>query len=97
MLNITWDFAIMMEAQYNLGLCYYNGKGVTKNYTEAVKWYRKAAEQGDAYAQYNLGLCYKNGYGVPKDISQAVVWYRKAARQGDDGAQQALTRLGYSW
>ena len=85
------------SGQYNLGLCYYNGKGVTKNYTEAVKWYRKAAEQGDAYAQYNLGLCYKNGYGVPKDISQAVVWYRKAARQGDDGAQQALTRLGYSW
>ena len=31
-------------AQYNLGLIYANGKGVTQDYKEAVKWYRKAAE-----------------------------------------------------
>ena len=33
-------------AQFNLGLMYYNGRGVTKDYTEAIKWYKKAAEQG---------------------------------------------------
>ena len=32
-------------AQYNLGLMYKNGWGVTQDYAEAVKWYRKAAEQ----------------------------------------------------
>jgi TPR repeat protein len=26
------------EAQYKLGRSYYNGKGVTKDYKEAVKW-----------------------------------------------------------
>ena len=46
------------DAQNNLGLCYQYGKGVAKDYAEAVKWYRKAAEQGHARAQCNLGYCY---------------------------------------
>lgn len=29
-----------------------------------MKWYRKAAEQGYAYAQNSLGRCYENGKGV---------------------------------
>lgn len=35
-----------MTAQYNLALCYEYGKGVEKNKSEAIKWYRKSAEQG---------------------------------------------------
>ena len=42
------------EAQFNLGVFYENGYGVTKDYTEAVKWWRKAAEQGDAEAKIKL-------------------------------------------
>ena len=42
---------------------YDEGRGVPENDTEAVKWYRKAAEQGDASAQYNLGVMYANGWG----------------------------------
>jgi len=38
-------------AQHNLGLMYYDGEGVVQDYIEAVKWYRKAADQGDAPAQ----------------------------------------------
>ena len=75
------------NAQYNLGVCYENGYGVTQDYSHAVYWYRKAAGQGDANAQYNLGVCYENGYGVMQDYSQAVYWYRKAAEQGDAFAQ----------
>ena len=30
------------KAQYNLGVMYDNGKGVTQDYKEAVKWYRKS-------------------------------------------------------
>ncbi len=40
---------------------------MTKDYVEAVKWYRKAAEQNHAVAQVNLGVCYANGNGVVKD------------------------------
>ena len=43
-------------AQYNLGVCYYNGEGVAQNYAEAVKWWSKAAEQGQAEAKTALRL-----------------------------------------
>ena len=43
-----------MDVPNNLGICYENGYGVTQNMGKAVKWYRKAAEQGDAYAQRRL-------------------------------------------
>jgi TPR repeat protein len=39
-------------AQYNLGVMYTNGKGVSKDAKQAVYWYKKAAEQGYAGAQY---------------------------------------------
>ena len=68
-------------------ICYDNGQGVAKDEAEAVKWYRKAAEQNDAEAQYNLGICYANGQGVAKDEAEAVKWYRKAAEQNDAAAQ----------
>ncbi len=57
---------------------------------EAVKWYRKAAEQGNATAQNNLGVCYENGDGVAKDMKEAVKWYQKAAEQGNADAQLNL-------
>ena len=57
---------------------------------EAVKWYRKAAEQNHAEAQYNLGVCYSNGQGVAKDEVEAVKWYRKAAEQNFAAAQYNL-------
>ena len=44
----------VMEAQVNLGHMYIRGDGVKKDYAEAAKWYKKAAEQGYAEAQFNL-------------------------------------------
>ncbi|MFQ5672316.1 MAG: tetratricopeptide repeat protein, partial [Nitrospinales bacterium] len=55
------------EAQNALGLMYELGLGVQKDYQQAVKWYRLAAEQGVAWAQFNLGLMYHEGQGVQQD------------------------------
>ena len=71
-----------------------NGFGVAKDYAEAVKWYMKAAEQGNSAAQYNLGLMYKNGNGVAKDRGGARKWFQKAADQGDEDAKKELRNLG---
>ena len=84
-------------AQDHLGNMYYWGNGVSQDYSEAVKWYRKAAEQGDAEAQNNLGQMYRNGYGVSKDYSEAIKWYRKAARQGNETAKKNLRILNETW
>ncbi|WP_457646507.1 tetratricopeptide repeat protein [Profundibacter sp.] len=74
-------------AQYNLGVMYDNGEGVSKDAVEAVRWYRLAAKQGYSFAQYNLGLMYANGDGVSKDAVEAVRWFRLAAEQGVASAQ----------
>lgn len=58
-----------------------------EKWEEAVKWYRKAAEQGHASAQYNLGWCYDNGYGVVRNESEAVKWFYMAAVQNHSEAQ----------
>jgi TPR repeat protein len=78
-------------AQGALGSFYYTGRGVAKDYVEAVKWSRKAAEQGDAENQTSLGNAYFNGKGVDKDYVEAVKWFRMAGAQGN---VLALHRLG---
>ena len=75
-------------AEYKLGLCYEYGEGVEKDMSEAVKWYRKSAEQGYAQAQCNLGDCYYRGEGVRQDQKEAAKWYRKSAKQGFAKAQE---------
>ncbi len=64
------------KAQYSLGDMYRDGKGVTKDSAEAVKWYRKSADQGNVEAQVRLGF-------LSKDSAEQVKWLRMAADQGD--------------
>lgn len=64
--------------------------GNQPNYSQAVFWYRKAAEQGNTDAQNNLGIMYANSRGVAQDFIEAVYWYRKAAEQGNAIAQNNL-------
>ena len=71
-----------------------NGQGVKQDKQEAVKWYRKAAEQGDPDAQCNLGVCCANGEGVKQNVQEAVKWFRQSAEQGNENAKKALKELG---
>ncbi len=78
------------DAQHLLGLMYYMGRGVKRDYPQALAWHRKAALQGKADAQYVVGAMYYTGNSVPQDQKQAVSWFRKAAEQGHAEAQHAL-------
>jgi len=69
------------EIQNMFGDMYAYGHGASHDRTQAVSWYRKAAEQGYAEAQFNLGMMYYNGYGVHQDKTQAVSWLCMAAEQ----------------
>jgi TPR repeat protein len=73
-------------AQLNLALMY----GLRNDNVTAAKWYRKAAELGDAKAQFELGRCYAKGKGVSKSMEEAAAWYRKASDQGLAVAQWSL-------
>ena len=58
-------------------------RGAPQDYQEALKWYRKAAEQGYVPAQVHLGTVYFEGRIVPQNYQESVKWFRKAADQGD--------------
>ena len=92
-LRFAWNVEDKL-AQCNFGLFYLYGLGVNQSASEAVKWFRKAAEQGYAHAQYHLGWCYATGEGVEKDIGEAVRWYQTAEKQGSMFAKYELKRLG---
>jgi uncharacterized protein len=71
-------------AQNECGEALYAGKhGVARNAVEAVKWFRRAAEQNFAAAQANLGVCFERGDGVAKYEVEAYKWDLLAAAQGD--------------
>lgn len=52
------------------------------NYQEAVKWFKKAANQGVAQAQSNLGAMYDKGEGVRPDESKAKALFGQACDNG---------------
>ena len=82
-----------VEAQFNLGLLYDQGRGVPKDKQEALRWYRRAAIQADMFAQNALGDNYWEGTGVPKDDREAVRWWRLAADKGFVPAQHSLGKI----
>lgn len=78
------------NAQFNLGIIYYNGQGVKQDYQEAFKWFKLAVEQNHAGAQFNLGVTYYNGHGVKQDDQEAFKWFKLAAEQNYARAQLML-------
>ena len=60
---------------------YTNGEGLKKDYTEAAKWYRLAANQGHVKAQFQLGMLYKKGLGIAQDYTEATRWLKLSMDQ----------------
>jgi SH3-like domain-containing protein len=78
------------EAQFAMGVVYFEGHGVSKNLDEALAWFRKAANSGHPTAMFNLGVAYWEGRGLSKNFSQAVDWWERAAESGDVASQYNL-------
>ncbi len=90
----TFVADLSVEQILEMGNNYFFGqKGKPKDYAEALKWFRKAADQGSVLGQYNLGVMYADGYGVAQDYTEALKWYRKAAEQGNAFAQNNLGNM----
>lgn len=72
------------RAQFSLGLMNYrigdlSFDKTTGNLSEALIWYRRAAEQGDVNSEIVLALAYAEGIGVPQNDVEAYKWYDIAA------------------
>ncbi|CAB4482487.1 unnamed protein product [Rhizophagus irregularis] len=74
------------EAKVRYGDCLYHGKGVDQNFSEALKYFEKAAEDGFKIAMYNVGDMYYNGVGCTKDIEKAKYYMKLAAYNNYESA-----------
>ncbi|MUL36921.1 tetratricopeptide repeat protein [Gloeocapsopsis dulcis] len=71
------------EAQCIIANMYHLGLGLERNTLEAVKWYKKSAEQGYGLASNNLaGIFLVGDDGIEVDQAEAKKWYKKAREQG---------------
>lgn len=93
-----------MFAQNLIGIAYKCGMGVVRDHALSTKWFRKAAEQGEADAQFNLARLYgsevngvyRTGRAVPADDVEALKWYQRSAEQGHTQAQLKLGELYFA-
>jgi len=89
-------------AQDYVGVMYQFGHGVEKNKKEAIKWYKKAAEQGYPLAQFSLGMVYQDSddarsfQEIEQNYRESAKWLTMAAEQGYAPAQQNLGSAYYS-
>lgn len=83
------------QAQYELAVFYYEGKGVAADLAQALVWLEAAAENNNVLAQRFLGALYLNGVSadgkmtVKPDVKKGASWYLRAA-YNDDGPSQAV-------
>ena len=73
-----------------MGVMYVRGLGVPKDYKESARWFKSAAEQGNAGAQFEVGMMYYKGEGVSSDLKESARWFKLAADQGNKQAKKAL-------
>ena len=78
-----------IEAQFMLGNIYESGgQDARQSSTNAMKWYKRAADKGHVEAQMSIARIYLAEQQYP----EALAWYEKAARQGN---ALAINNLAY--
>ena len=93
-----WETMPAVEAGYEpwyfeAGKEFAIGEIVPQDLKEASKWFRLAAEQGEAGAMFCLGACYLEGTGVKMDKGEALKWFEKAAALGHERSAKMLKKL----
>lgn len=90
--------ARLAHVAFKIGLAYEkgqavvgDGKPVLPDYERAAKWYRRAADAGNADAQFSMGYLYEQGLGVPRNIVRAYADYLFAERDARDEVREAAT------
>lgn len=77
------------SAEYMLGILYYSGRGVPRNYKRALSLYRQSVKDGCLDAYLDLGFMYQQGNGVERNFTEAMKMYKNAYTKGTTHAQQA--------
>jgi len=81
------------QSEFNLGLIYQFGWGTEKDTDEAIRWYTRAANQGNDKAALILSGIYGNGDTGKADMDKAMMWLKTAARLGNKSANDTLLEM----
>ncbi len=84
-----------VRAQVTLGLMYEQGEGVARNVAQAVQWFERAAQNGNATLRHDLAVKYFKGEGIPQDYAAAAKWWKLSAADGLAQSQYDLGVLFY--
>jgi TPR repeat protein len=66
------------------------GEGVSKSLTEAAKYLKMSADQGDLEAQFRFGLCLRLGEGVTRDEERALSYFKMSVDRNNVLGQVAF-------
>lgn len=80
-----------MGCAFRLGIAYYLGRGVPRDYVKARGFFEASAGKGCAKAMFNLGVMFENGFGAERDPERAMKNYLQAA---DLGNAKAMYNVG---
>lgn len=80
------------DAQFNIAILYFQGRGLSRDIQEGLRWMRQAANQGHELAKDFLSLWSNDLDTTSFGSSIAVLWLKEAARNWD---LDALYQLGY--
>ena len=84
------------QAANYLGIHYYMGAGVERDFLQSAAWFEVGALAGAAAAQKNLGVMYYRGLGVEQDYYRAYGWMYYAHKGGNKEARNYLELMQFS-
>ena len=83
------------DAMVELGIRYYNGKNIQKNYELALEYFKLAEISGNIRGTYGIAICYYYGRGLKQDYEKAYNLFKEMADCGDIGAKGYIADMYY--
>tara|TARA_B100000575_G_scaffold141922_1_gene113189 strand:- start:31 stop:471 length:441 start_codon:yes stop_codon:yes gene_type:complete len=95
--DFVYDLSLATQgvsvSQYNTGVNYSIGRGITKDLEKAIYWYQRASEQGHSKAPFNIAIFYSDGVNINPDPKLAIDYFLIAEERGNLSAKKFLDKL----
>ena len=95
--DFVYDLSLATQgvsvSQYNTGVNYSIGRGITKDLEKAISWYQRASEQGHSKAPFNIAIFYSDGINIEANPKLALDYFLIAEERGNLSAKKFLDKL----
>ncbi|MDD5328276.1 MAG: hypothetical protein PHY02_10780, partial [Phycisphaerae bacterium] len=95
LLNAEWLYLKSAQEGDSHSMYKLGGAYLDNDIKEAIQWFEKAVDAGNADAMFELGLMYYSGTYVKKDYSKAFEYFLESANAGNEIAMYNVGSLYY--